>query len=88
MRTLPDAGLGVQFGMQWVRGDVHGDAPLHAAAASGCAQCTELLLHTLTAYPSVMVDTGVTSVADLRNSMAMTPAHLASSAECLDVLYR
>lgn len=88
LQTLPDHGLGVQFGLQWIRGDVHGDTPLHAAAASGCAQCTELLLQALTRYPSIQVDLGVQSVADVPNSMHMTPAHLASSAECLDVLYR
>jgi len=24
LETLPDKGLGVQFGLQWVRGDIHG----------------------------------------------------------------
>jgi hypothetical protein len=88
LRTLPDAGLGVQFGLQWVRGDVHGDTPLHAAAASGCAQCVELLLQALTRFSSIAVDLGVTSIADVPNNMNMTPTHLASSADCLDVLYR
>jgi ankyrin repeat protein len=88
LKTLPDAGLGVQFGMQWVRGDIHGDTPLHAAAAAGNAQCTELLLQALQIFPSVLVDLGAKTVADIRNGMQMTPAHLASSAECLDVLYR
>lgn len=88
LQTLPDAGLGVQFGLQWVRGDMHGDTPLHAAASSGCAQSTELLLEALAATPCVQVDVGVQSIADLQNNLRMTPAHLASSAECLDVLYR
>lgn len=88
LETLPDAGLGVAFGLQWVRGDMHGDTPLHAAASSGCAQCTELLLAALVATPGVQVDVGVQSMADLRNNMRMTPAHLASSGECIDVLYR
>jgi hypothetical protein len=88
LQTLPDAGLGVQFGLQWIRGDVHGDTPLHAAAASGCAKCTELLLQALCIFPSILIDLGEKSVADVRNNMAMTPVHLASSAECLDVLYR
>lgn len=88
LEVLPDAGLGVQFGLQWVRGDMHGDTPLHAAASSGCAQSTELLLAALAATPCVQVDVGVQSIADLRNNMRMTPAHLASSADCLDVLYR
>ena len=80
--------MGVQFGLQWVRGDVHGDTPLHAAASSGSADCTEALLSALSIYPSVQVDLGVRSLADLRNNMQMTPAHLASTAEVLDVLYR
>jgi ankyrin repeat protein len=88
LRTLPDAGLGVQFGLQWIRGDVHGDTPLHAAAASGCAQCVELLLQALTRFSSIAVDLGVTSIANVPNNMNMTPTHLASSADCLDVLYR
>ena len=64
------------------------DTPVHAAASSGCAECTELLLTALAAEKSVSVDTGVTSVADLRNNMQMTPAHLCSSAEALEVLFR
>jgi len=88
LETLPDAGLGVQFGLQWVRGDVFGDTPLHAAASSGSEDCCELLLAALTSQPSVVVDTGVDCAANLRNSMQMTPAHLASSAESLQVLYK
>ena len=86
--TLPDAGLGVQFGLQWIRGDIHGDTPLHAAAASGNAECVELLLQALWAFPSIKIDLGVDSFADVKNGMNMTPSHLASTPDCLDVLYR
>jgi len=67
---------------------LHTDTPVHAAASSGCAECTELLLTALAAEKSVSVDTGVTSVADLKNNMEMTPAHLCSTAEALEVLFR
>ena len=62
MTVLPDKGLGLQHGLQWVRGDVHGDTPLHAAASSGCGVCTELLLEALKEHPNYSTNSGNLSI--------------------------
>ena len=58
LTALPDQGLGLQHGLQWVRGDVHGDTPLHAAASSGCGSCTRLLLEALKEHPNFSTNSG------------------------------
>ena len=81
--------------------DVHGDTPLHAAASAGSIACLELLLSALAgiapkpagdgsenlSFPPVLT-AQVEVNANPRNSMSMTPAHLAKSVDVLEVLFR
>jgi ankyrin repeat protein len=60
-------------------GDIHFDTALHAATSSGNAECTEILIKGAG---------GTKEAAEPRNSLQMTPAHLASTAECLEILYK
>jgi ankyrin repeat protein len=81
--------------------DLHGDTALHAAAASGHAECVELIVQMLrrpTESDNATGDAskpphGTTSGdhqndVNVRNSMGMTPCHLALNHDCLEVLYR
>lgn len=82
--------------------DLHGDTALHAAAASGHAECVALILQMLcrpvenentsgdVTNPPTVTKEGEHHAADVnvRNSMGMTPCHLALNDECLEVLYR
>ena len=81
--------------------DLHGDTALHAAAASGHAECVELIVQMLrrpTESDNATGDAskpphGATSGdhqndVNVRNSMGMTPCHLALNDDCLEVLYR
>lgn len=73
--------------------DIHGDSPLHAAASSGSVSCLDMLLTSLSSEidsPSASgpSQSGVHQLANPRNQMNMTPAHLAKSIDVLEVLFR
>lgn len=60
--------------------DVHGDSPLHAAASAGSVGCLDILLTALEGTDA--------NLANPRNAMDMTPAHLAKSIDVLEVLFK
>lgn len=58
--------------------DAHGDTPLHAGASGGSDACVSLIIEALQEHGGDM---------NPRNSMGMTPVHLAMSAKVLKLLY-
>jgi len=68
--------------------DLYGDTALHAAAATGHADCVEILLQSLNNETDSTQKSNKESYADVKNNLGMTPCHLASDAACLEVLYR
>jgi ankyrin repeat protein len=56
--------------------DVNGDTPLHAAMSVGSTECVSLL-----------VKCNPNAAPNQQNNNKLTPAHLAMSADCLEVLY-
>jgi len=67
--------------------DLYGDTALHAAAATGHADCVEILLESLQRSSDPQKNSKEV-FADVKNNLGMTPCHLASDAACLEVLYR
>eukprot|EP01038_Epipyxis_sp_PR26KG_P009749 gene9749-13116_t len=78
-------------------GDKHGDTALHAAASSGHDLCCELIILAAIKYNNNMTDNNSNnnnknnfpdSLTEPQNEIGMTPAHLASTPEVLEILYK